>query len=79
VHSTNTTTLHAITYFAYIKSIFTDPPPSKVGMASVLKLPVFKGVGNEEPGQFWFVVKAVWEAQGVTDENIKNASLVSAM
>ena len=25
------------------------------------------------------MVKAVWEAQGVTDENIKKASLVSAL
>jgi hypothetical protein len=36
-------------------------------------------VGNEDPDQFWFVVKVVWEAQGVTDDNIKKATLVSAL
>ena len=41
-----------------------DPPPPKVGMASVVKLPIFREVGNEEPGQFWFVVNDIWEAQG---------------
>jgi len=40
---------------------------------------VFKGVGNEDSDQFWFVVKVVWEAQGVTDENIKKATLVSTL
>jgi len=40
---------------------------------------VFKGVGNEDPDQFWFVVKDVWEVQGVVDDNIKKAMLVSAL
>ena len=44
-----------------------------------MKLPMFKGVGNEDPDQFWFVVKVVWEAQGVTDDNIKKATLVSTL
>jgi len=48
-------------------------------MVSTIKLSVFKGVGNKDPDQFWFVVKAVWEAQGVTDDNIKKATLVSAL
>ena len=48
-------------------------------MASAIKLPVFKGVGNEDLDQFWFVVKAVWEAQGVMDDNIKKETLVSAL
>jgi len=48
-------------------------------MASAIKLPVFKGVGNEDPDQFWFVIKVVWEAQGVTNDNIKKAMLVSAL
>lgn len=48
-------------------------------MASAIKLSVFKGVGNEDPNQFWFVVKVVWEAQGVIDDNIKKATLVSAL
>jgi len=48
-------------------------------MASAIKLLVFKGVGNEDPYQFWFVVRVVWEAQGVMDDNIKKATLVSAL
>jgi len=48
-------------------------------MASSIKLPLFKGLGNEDPDQFWFVVKVVWEVQGVIDDNIKKATLVSAL
>ena len=48
-------------------------------MSSAIKFPVLKGVGNEDPDQFWFVIKAVWEAQGVTDDNIKKATFVSAL
>jgi len=48
-------------------------------MVSAIKLLVFRGVGNEDPNQFWFVVRAVWEAQGVMDDNIKKATLVSTL
>ena len=48
-------------------------------MASTIKFHVFKGLGNEDPDQFWFIVKAIWEVQGVTDDNIKKATLVSAL
>jgi len=54
------------------------PPPQFI-MASTIKFSVFKGVWNEDPAQFWAVVKAVWEAQGVTDDNIKKETLVSAL
>lgn len=58
----------------------TPPPPNpQFSMASAIKRPVFKGVGNEDPDQFWFVVRAVWEAQGVMDDNIKKATLVSVL
>jgi len=48
-------------------------------MVNTIKLFVFKGVGNEDLDQFWFVVRVVWEAQGVTYDNIKKATLVSAL
>jgi len=48
-------------------------------MASTIKLPVFRGVGKKDPDQFWFVVRAVWEAHGVIDDNIKKSTLVSAL
>ena len=47
-------------------------------MVNPIKLPVFKGVGNEDLDQFWFVAKAVWEAQGIMDDQMKKATLVSA-
>ena len=58
----------------------TPPPPTpQFSMVSAIKLPIFRGVGNEDLDQFWFVVRAVWEAQGVTDENIKKATLVNTL
>lgn len=48
-------------------------------MASTIKLPKFRGVRNEDPNELWFVVRAVWEAQGVTNDNIKKATLVSML
>ena len=44
-----------------------------------MKLLVFKGLGNEDPDQFWFIVRDVWEAQGVIDDNIKKETLVSSL
>lgn len=48
-------------------------------MASAIKLMVFKGVGNEDPYQFWFMVRVVWEVQGVMDDNIKKEMFVSTL
>ena len=48
-------------------------------MVSVIKLPAFRGVGNEDLDRFWFVVRVVWEAQGVVDDNIKKDMLVSVL
>lgn len=58
----------------------TPPPPKpQFSMVSTIKLPICRGVGNEDPDQFWFVVRVVWEAQGVTNDNIKKATLVSVL
>ena len=54
-------------------------PPPQLNMASAIKLLVFKGVGNEDLDQFWFMVRAVWEAQGVTDDHIKKETPVSML
>lgn len=48
-------------------------------MVSMIKFPVFKGVGSEDPKQFWIVVREMWEVYKVMDENIKKATLVSAL
>jgi len=58
---------------------FPPTPPPQCSMVSVIKLPIFRGVGNEDPDQFWFVVRTIWEAQGVADDNIKKNTLVSAL
>ena len=36
-------------------------------------------MGSEELGRFWFVIKSVWDTQGITNNNIKKATLVSAL
>ena len=38
---------------------------------------MFKGMGNEDLDQCWFFVKAVWEAHGIMDDQMKKATLVS--
>lgn len=43
----------------------TPPPPPlppSFNMASTMKMHVFKGVGNEDPEQFWFITDVVWKA-----------------
>jgi len=36
-------------------------------------------VESEDLNQLWFVVRVVWEVQGIMDDNIKKAMLVSAL
>ena len=48
-------------------------------MENTVKLPVFKGFENEDPDQFWFITRAIWEVQGVTNDHIKNETLVGAL
>lgn len=54
-------------------------PPLRLNMVSTIKFPMFKRVGNEDPNQFWFIVRSLWEAQGVTNDNIKKVTLVSTL
>jgi len=48
-------------------------------MENSVKLSLFKGFGNEDPNQFWFIVKVAWEAQGITNDDVKKAALVNAL
>ena len=48
-------------------------------MENSVRLPLFKGLGNEDLDQFWFIVKAVWEAQGITDDHMNKATSFSAL
>lgn len=42
-----------------------------------MKLMVFKGFGNEDRDQFWFVTKAVWTSKNITDDDMKKEQLVT--
>ena len=44
-----------------------------------MKFPMFKGLVNEDPNQLWFIVRILWEVQGVTNDHIKKLTLVSAL
>ena len=48
-------------------------------MTSAIQFPVFEGARSKGAEQFWFVVRVVWEAHEVTNDNIKKATLVSAL
>ena len=51
------------------------PPPSDSDMAAHLKLPTFKGVGDEDMDRFWFVADSVWTAQNVASDTVKRVQL----
>ena len=48
-------------------------------MANSMKLPLFNGLGNDDLDQFSLVIKAIWEAQGITNDHMKKVTLVSAL
>lgn len=79
--SRHTTPIRTATSFTAFTSIFsrTTSATTVINMASIIKLSVFKGVGNEDSNQFWFVIRAIWEVQGVIDDNIKKVTLVGAL
>ena len=58
----------------------TPPPPSSlVNMSNTMKFPVFKGLGSEDPDQFWFVAKAMRIAKQIIDDHINKAQLVTTL
>ena len=44
-------------------------------MAVHMKFPTFKGVGDEDMDQFWFVDESVWTTQNVASDMVKRAQL----
>ena len=44
-------------------------------MAAHMKLPTFKGVGDEDMERFWFVANAIWTTQNVNIDVVKRAQL----
>lgn len=55
------------------------PPPPPFNMENAMKMSIFKGIGSEDPEQFWFFVNVVWIAQQITDNNIQEEQLVTAL
>ena len=51
------------------------PPTLDSDMAAHLKLPTFKGVGDEDMDRFWFVADSVWTVQNVVSDMVKRAQL----
>ena len=51
------------------------PPPPEDDMASHMKLPTFKGVGDEDMDRFWFVAGSVWTAHNVASDAVKRDQL----
>ena len=49
------------------------PPNSDIDVH--LRLPTFKGVGDEDMDRFWFVADSVWTVQNVTNDTVKRAQL----
>jgi hypothetical protein len=40
-------------------------------MEDEMRLLIFKGDGYEDPDQYWFLCKAVWNIKNITDEVVK--------
>lgn len=53
-------------------------PPLVDDMDMHMKLPTFKGVGDEDMDRFWFVENAVWTMQNVNTDVVKRAQMVMA-
>jgi len=45
-------------------------------MAYEMRLPIFRGDGYEDPEQHWFLCEVVWSIKKVTDELLRELSLV---
>jgi len=81
MHSLFTTSTQSATHLTLLTSIstHTTSATTTAQYGECDQTMVFKGVGNEDLNQLWFMVRAVWEAQGVVDDNIKKATLVSML
>ena len=75
------TTTHTTSNFTTITCNFTHTTSTSTAVqyGKFSEAPLFKGLGNEDPDQFWFIVKSIWEAQGVTDDHMKKETLVCAL
>ena len=51
----------------------TPPPLPEEDMATHMKLPTFKGVGDEDMDRFWFLAESVWAVWNVASDAVKRA------
>ena len=47
-------------------------------MVASMKLPNFRGIGNEDTDHLWFVTKVVWQAQQINNIDIRKVQLATA-
>lgn len=45
-------------------------------MGDDIKMPIFRGLGSEDPDQFWFVANALWKERHITKEDVNKAQLI---
>ena len=48
-------------------------------MVDDIKLPIFKGLGSEDPDQFWFLAYAIWTIRQITSVDVKNVQLITSL
>ena len=48
-------------------------------MGDDMKLPIFKGTGEEDPEQHWFLCEAMWTIKTINDDKIKLVQLVTTL
>lgn len=53
----------------------TPPPPPEDDIATHMKLPKFKGVGDEDMDRVWLVAESLWTTQNVASDVVKRARL----
>ena len=68
-------------YVPVTPSPSTSYPPPRTAMAHLaddIKLPIFKGMGSEDPEQFWFLCEAVWNAKKIADPDVRATQLITS-
>jgi hypothetical protein len=48
-------------------------------MEDEMRLPIFRGVGSEDPDQHWFLCEAVWNIKNVTNEAVKKTQFSTTL
>lgn len=55
------------------------PNPLRRKIIYDIKLPIFGGLGSEDPHQLWFVANSIWTSREITSDDLKKAQLVTTL